>query len=137
VLRRWGEKPATGLPAYAGYPKTLPYVPCAYTPAQVRKAYGMDGPINSATTDGQTVAIVDAYCRPPGVRHEHLRAVNDPSHPLGKRLTPLRAPSFTHKAECGAPGWTGEQSLDIEAVHSLAPGPTSSTSGRPAAATRT
>ena len=29
---------------------------------------------------------------------------------------------FTKTEECEAPGWSGEQTLDVEAVHAMAPG---------------
>lgn len=122
----WGTQPATGLPAYgAGYPNPLPFATCGYNPAQIRKAYGMDQAVakgNDGT--GQTVAIVDAYESSTLAADLATYAnINDRSHPLNpNNFTIMTASHFSLQGPCNAPGWSGEQSLDVEAVHSLAPG---------------
>jgi subtilase family serine protease len=122
----WGAKPATGLPAYGTtYPNPLPYAVCGYDPGQIRKAYGMDQAVAKGIDGtGQTVAITDAYLS--STLASDLAAyanINDRSHPLNPaNFTIMTAPRFTQEAQCLAPGWSGEQSLDVEAVHSLAPG---------------
>ena len=120
----WGEKQATGFtnPYGSG---TLPYAPCGYTPAQIKGAYGLA----STTYDGsgQTVAIIDAFASP-----TILQDVNQWS--INRGLPTMKANQFTqvvasgtyHHPESGKKqdpqGWYGEETLDVEAVHGMAPG---------------
>ncbi|GAB3568226.1 S53 family peptidase [Amycolatopsis endophytica] len=119
----YGEKTDTTDPAYEG--QQLPYAPCGYTPAQLRSAYGLD----KVHSDGRgtTVAIVDAFASPTlyADAAEYAKR-NDPAHPL-------RRSQFAEKVfpanvdqeppdQCDAAGWYGEQTLDVEAVHAMAPG---------------
>ncbi|WP_435122843.1 S53 family peptidase [Amycolatopsis thermoflava] len=119
----YGEKIDTTDPAYQGQQR--PYAPCGYTPAQLRSAYGLDGV--RADGSGTTVAIVDAFASPTlyADAAEYARR-NDPAHPL-------RRSQFAEKVfpanvdqeppdQCDAAGWYGEQTLDVEAVHAMAPG---------------
>ncbi|MDQ0379604.1 S53 family peptidase [Amycolatopsis thermophila] len=119
----YGEKIDTTDPAYNGQQR--PYAPCGYTPAQLRSAYGLDKV--RADGSGTTVAIVDAFASPTlyADAAEYARR-NDPSHPL-------RQSQFAEKVfpanvdqeppdQCDAAGWYGEQTLDVEAVHAMAPG---------------
>ena len=82
-------------------------------------ASGIDG-------SGVTVAIVDAYASPTIVSDATTYAQrNDPTHPFKKS-------KFSQKAyrpfydggpnKCDASGWYGEETLDVEAVHTMAPG---------------
>ncbi len=62
----WGEQLATGFTnPYSNKgkkAKPLPYIPCGYTPQQIRGAYGLaDSPYDGS---GQTVAIIDAFASP-------------------------------------------------------------------------
>ncbi len=102
----------------------LTYVPCGYKPAQLRGAYNLT-PFQSAGYDGRgaTVAIVDAYASPflPGDAQRYA-ARNDSSHPLRSYQYSENLPlTFTDTEACGAGGWYGEQTLDVEAVHAMAP----------------
>ncbi len=119
----YGAVTDTTLPAYGdGYPFHPPWAVCGYTPSQLRSAYGLtDG---SDTGSGVTVAVVDAYASPTLESDAQTFALdNDPSYPLeSSQFSELLASSFTDKAECGASGWFGEQTLDVEAVHGMAPG---------------
>jgi subtilase family serine protease len=119
----YGEKTDTTDPAYAG--KNLPYAPCGYTPAQLRSAYGIDKV--GANGSGTTVAIVDAFASPTlyADAAEYARR-NDPGHPLTKsqfseKIFPTN-PALEPPDQCDAAGWYGEQTLDVEAVHGMAPG---------------
>ena len=114
--RYWGQKPATGLPEVNG--RTPSLAPCGYTPAQLRQAYGLD----SETGKGQTVAVV-------GIALNTLEQdVNTWSEHVGtQRLrpgqltvvpTPDGTPSDTSAQT--APGLV-ESTLDVEAVHGMAP----------------
>ncbi|TVT20541.1 S8/S53 family peptidase [Amycolatopsis rhizosphaerae] len=119
----YGEKTDTTDPAYNG--KNLPYAPCGYTPAQLRSAYGVDGV--GADGSGTTVAIVDAFASPTlyADAAEYARR-NDPAHPLlrsqfSEHVFPTN-PAQEGPDQCDAAGWYGEQTLDVEAVHAMAPG---------------
>ena len=74
---------------------------------------------------GTTVAVVDAYASPYILQDaKQFAAVNDPSHPFRtSQLTPEPADDATRSTdECDAGGWYGEETLDVEAVHTMAPG---------------
>ena len=59
-----------------------------------------------------------------------------PGHPfLASKYLQLLPPKFDRLKECDASGWSGEQTLDIEAVHEPHRAPTSSTSARRLAST--
>ncbi len=113
----------------------------AYSPAQIRAAYGM----NNLTEDGtgQTIAIVDAYDNP-----EIFQALDEFDNQFG--LTPAgetlydqygAASSFltildqngqptslpgTDPNGPGTSNWEGEETLDVEWAHAIAPGRRSS-----------
>ncbi|SFW91943.1 S53 family peptidase [Amycolatopsis australiensis] len=119
----YGEKIDTTDPAYNG--KQLPYAPCGYTPAQLRSAYGVDKA--GADGKGTTIAIVDAFASPTiyADASEYARR-NDPQHPLkqsqfSQHIFPPD-PVLEQPDQCDAAGWYGEETLDVEAAHGLAPG---------------
>jgi subtilase family serine protease len=106
------------------------FVPCdGYNGAQLQKAYGVDQlkPAGgSLPGTGQTVAITDAYGSP-----TILQDANKFSQVAG--LPPLNSSNFTvmepsgigNKKESKAQdplGWQAEVTLDVEAVHAMAPG---------------
>jgi subtilase family serine protease len=109
---------STKLPKFQG--KTLTYAPCGYTGPQLRSAYEGD---TTLTGKGITVGIVDAYAAPTIAADTNTYAENhgDGSYVKGQ-LTQVVPASFTHQKACGgAPGWYGEETLDVEAVHAMAP----------------
>ena len=117
----WGEKQATGFtnPYGSG---TLPYAPCGYTPAQIKGAYGISGYDGS----GQTVAIIDAYAAPTILQDVNQWSINRGLPTMqGNQLTQVVAPGTYHHPERGMmqdpQGWYGEETLDVEAVHGMAP----------------
>ncbi|HYS34469.1 MAG TPA: S53 family peptidase [Pseudonocardiaceae bacterium] len=122
----FGQKIDTTDPTFNG--KQLPYAPCGYNPSQLRGAYGIDKTV-AAGIDGRgvTVAIVDAFGSPnlfaDAVQYAKR---NDPAHPLlASQFTEQVAPPTPGQedpSQCDAAGWYGEQSLDVEAVHAMAPG---------------
>src|SRR5713226_2487863 len=114
----WGEKQAVGFPnPYGAGP--LPYAPCGYTPQQIRSAYGLSG--NGA---GQTVAIIDAFASP--TIQEDLDTWSGKRGISSTRITQVVAPGTYRHPEAGRvqdpQGWYGEETLDVEAVHGMAPG---------------
>ena len=120
----WAEKLATGFPNPYGS-GALPYVPCGYTPQQVRGAYGLTGtPFDGS---GQTVAVIDAYASPTIEQDVNRWSSNRGVAPFrGGQFTQVVAPGTFRHPESGLrqdpQGWYGEETLDIEAVHGMAPG---------------
>jgi subtilase family serine protease len=108
----------TPLPKYNG--TTLSYVPCGYVGSQLRAAYL--GQLNKLTGKGVTVGVVDAYASP-----TITADINTYSHLHGDGLfhlnqyTQAASPTFTNTKACDPGGWYGEQTLDVEALHALAP----------------
>jgi subtilase family serine protease len=124
----WDEDDAAGLPRYgSGYPDPLAWAPCGWTPPELRRAYGVDGPVdNGIDGSGVRVAVVGAYLSP--TLHADASTYarrNDPGHPLPRRRLVEQAllPELL-QTQCGIGGWYGEQTLDVEAVHAMAPGAT-------------
>ena len=117
----WGEKQATGFtnPYGAG---TLPYAPCGYLPSQLAGAYGLSGYDGS----GQTVAIIDAYASPTIVQDvNQWSALRGLPQFSGNQFKQVVAPGTFHHPESGQKqdpqGWSVEETLDVEAVHGMAP----------------
>jgi len=113
-------------PAFgAGFTEPLPYAVCGYTPPQLQSAYGLTSQISSGIDGtGVTVAIVDAYVSPTLLSDaQHYSQLNQPSQVLGSgQFSESLAKSFNQQELCEAPEWSGEQTLDVEAVHATAPG---------------
>jgi subtilase family serine protease len=116
----WSAKIATNKPpAYGVY---QPYTPCGYAPDQVQGAYGVSGAIGSGNDGtGVTVAILDAYWQKSLVSDLQTYSSN---HGLPAPDISLKkfGPYTDRKPKQQA--WYGEQSLDTDAVHSMAPGAT-------------
>ena len=126
----WGEvmQNDSGTQTLPRYPASnsplLPYAPCGYTPPQLREAYGVSG--GSATGNGVTVAIIDAYASSTIFNDAHQYSVNhDPTHVLTQsQFSQVVAPGTYRRPENARQdpqGWYGEESLDVEAVHGMAP----------------
>ena len=108
---------ATKLPKFDG--KYLPYAVCGYTGQQFRSAYEGDTDLDGS---GVTVGIVDAYAAPTIAKDANTYAVNhgDGSYANGQ-LKQVIPSTFTHQSACDPSGWYGEETLDVEAVHAMAP----------------
>jgi subtilase family serine protease len=122
----YGSTLDTTDPAYGGgFPSPLPYAVCGYTPPQLQSAYGLSGELAGGTTGrGVTVAILDAYASPTLYTDAHRYSLLNQTSAV---LTPGQfseqlSPTFDHVDLCQASGWFGEQTLDVEAVHTTAPG---------------
>lgn len=140
----WGQITADNQPSYKG--KKLLVNPCGYSPAQIRGAYGLDKVKQTGT--GATVAIIDAYA---SSTIEADLATYSAKHGLPamksgqftqtlpqplEQNTPELATNPAYAAVGGLPvglpilglpsfdpeGWSGEETLDVEAVHTLSPG---------------
>jgi len=125
----YGQLVDTTDPPFPGGPDPLPYIGCGYVPSQVRAGYGLDTPVAQGNDgSGQTVAILDAYQSPTLLAdaQEYAKA-HDPSHPLkSSQFKAYTGPGTPPPPSClqteDEQGWYGEQSLDVEAVHAIAPG---------------
>lgn len=92
---------------------------CGYVPGQLRGAY--EGG-SSLTGKGATVAITDAYAAPTILQDANRYATRHGDATFGAgQFTQSRPAAFTHQAACGPSGWYGEETLDVEAVHGMAP----------------
>jgi subtilase family serine protease len=120
----FGERTATlqtGVPPYA---TTLPWLNCGYTPQQMRLGYGA----NDVKEDGKgvTVAIVDIYGSPTIVEDANIYSLHH-SLPLltsknFRQILPAGILTVPASDPCGPQGWYVEESLDVDSVHSMAPG---------------
>jgi len=130
----WGEKSAAAdMPAVpSSFYQNIPYAPCGYTPAQLRGAYGVSG-LTSNGLDGRgvRVAIIDAYNSPTILADANNYAVLHGGKAFRngqwREVQPPNPNTFGYYDTvngdlCGEQGWYGEESLDVEAVHALAPG---------------
>jgi subtilase family serine protease len=108
----------TPLPDLEG--ATVPYSLCGYEPGQLRSAY--EGG-TTYTGAGQTVGIIDAYASPTIEADANTYATRhgDAAFADGQ-LSQVVPDTFTHAKECDPSGWYGEETLDVEAVHAMAPG---------------
>ena len=117
----WAQQLATGYTNPYGK-GALPYVPCGYTPQQVKGAYGITGYDGSR----QTVAIIDAYASPTIVSDANQWSTNRGLPQFtANQFTQVVAPGTYRHPESGnfqdPQGWYGEETLDVEAVHGMAP----------------
>jgi subtilase family serine protease len=110
----------TNFPVYGK--NTTPLAPCGYTPAQVRGLYGLT---TTNTGTGQTVAFVGATASPTLVqdvsKYSTLHGLPDPV------IKQVVAPGIYKHPDTPKqiPGdFYGEETLDAEAIHSMAPNAT-------------
>jgi len=120
----YGQKIASDKPA--AYGQHEPYVVCGYGPQQYQSAYGESGLLAAGVNGrGVTVAITDAYAAPTIVQdaQRYSQVHQQPLFTPGQftQITP-DPNGYDLVDECGAPGWYGEETLDVEAVHAMAPG---------------
>jgi subtilase family serine protease len=113
----WDQTPAVGFTDPYGS-ATLPYTVCGYTPQQIKGAYGITGYDGA----GQTVVIIDAYASPTIQRDLDIWSRNRglPSTQIDQVVLP--GLYLTPENQYLDPqGWYGEETLDVEAVHGMAP----------------
>ena len=120
----YAQKTAFAQPA--AYGKHQPYAVCGYVPQQYQSAYGETALLRSGVTGrGATVAITDAYASPTIYQdaQKYNRVHHQPRFRPGQfsQITPA-ADGYDLINECDAQGWYGEETLDVEAVHAMAPG---------------
>src|SRR5882757_6750622 len=112
----YGSKTNTALPD--AYGVKAPYAIQGYTGDQLRAAYGT----GSYTGKGVTVAITDAYASPTiaADASQYAKNTGGKAYKSGQ-LTQVLPDEYTNTTDCDAAGWYGEESLDVEAVHAVAP----------------
>jgi subtilase family serine protease len=116
----YGQKIAVNEPSAYGIKQ--PWTNCGYTPRQIRGAYHVAQ--SGMTGKGQTVAIVDAYASPTMLSdaNEYARVTGDKPFAPGQYTQDLASNFYDTAANvCDAPGWYGEETLDVESVHGMAP----------------
>ena len=134
----WGQSLATQAPGADGQAH-LPNVVQGYTPQQLQGAYGTAAAIKRGLNGtGQTVAVIDAYSLPTlvndadtwsadhGLPQPRL-VINDNAaerdQPQGPTI-PTDVPIVGGLNLQDPQGLFGEETLDVEAVHAMAPGAT-------------
>jgi len=110
----------------AAYGKTsFPTYICGYSPKQLRGAYDVQSAVSHGTNGhGVTVAIIDAYDSPTILADANATAtaVGDAPFAPGQFIDSSDPSQWDLQDECG--DWSTEESLDVEAVHGMAPGAT-------------
>jgi subtilase family serine protease len=89
-------------------------------PDQIRGAYGVDA--SGLQGNGQTVAIIDAYASP--TIQQDLDQWSANRKMSSTTITQVIAPGTLNRPENrrqDPQGWYGEETLDVEAVHGMAP----------------
>ncbi len=102
------------------YGTHAPYAVKGYTGRQLRAAYGA----GSYNGKGVTVAITDAFASPTIVADAQKYAARNGDAPYKRGQLSQVLPDdyrYTSPDECDASGWYGEETLDVEAVHAVAP----------------
>ena len=102
----------------------VPWTVKGYTPDQIKGAYGLAG--SGLDGSGQTVAIIDAYASPTILADVNQWSINRGLPTMNpSQLVQVVAPG-TYKRpqnpQQDPQGWYGEETLDVEAVHGMAPG---------------
>lgn len=117
--RWWGEQNNTDVPQKypAGFQSNSL---CGYTGTQVRAMYKLS---NGNTGAGTTIGVVGAYNSDTVVADTNQAAAQLGVPPLasGQYSAVLPQGGFTDAQECGAEGWNAEQTLDVQASHTIAP----------------
>jgi hypothetical protein len=102
------------------------YAPCGYAGAQLQNAYGVGSAIASGNDGtGVTVAVIDAFASPTAGADlaRYSREHGLPAPKLKEQVPPGIYKHPTTK-KYDPSGWAGEEQLDLEAVHTMAPGAT-------------
>jgi subtilase family serine protease len=119
----WGQYTQT-LPKAYGRTKFNTYI-CGYDPAQLRRAYGTSSLVSKGTNgQGVDVAIIDAYASPTmfADANAYAKTFGEPALKQSQYTETTFTP-FDLQDECGGEeGWNGEETLDVEALHGMAPG---------------
>ena len=120
----YAQKIASNKPA--AYGKHQPYAVCGYGPQQLQSAYGESSLLKYGVDGGGvTVAVTDAYAAPTmyADAQKYNLVHHQPLFQPGQFSQIVPPPNgFDQTALCGPQDWYGEETLDVEAVHAMAPG---------------
>jgi subtilase family serine protease len=98
-------------------------VPCGYAGAQLQRAYGVAADHAAGINGlGQTVVVIDAFASPTLGRDVHIYSRRHGMPPATISETVLHGGCHTACKRSDRQGWYGEETLDVEAVHTTAPG---------------
>jgi subtilase family serine protease len=102
-------------------PATASWTVKGYTPAQIKGTYGISGYDGA----GQTVAVIDAYASPTILADVNQWSTNRDLPTMGPsqfvQVVPPGVYRRPQNPKQDPQGWYGEETLDIEAVHGMAP----------------
>lgn len=118
----FGQKLATDQPT--AYGRHQPYATCGYVPSQLQSVYGETQLIAAGLNGrGYTVAITDAFASPTMLGDAHTYSIRhgQPAFRAGQ-YTELRPDTYNVADPVDAQNWYNEETLDVEAVHAMAPG---------------
>jgi subtilase family serine protease len=120
----WGDTVAQlDSPTPFPYGSNLPWIPCGYTPQQLQQAYGVNKV--KQTGQGVRIAITDLYYSK--TLEEDVNRFSE-NHGLPAltylnfaQIIPPGVNVIPQGDPCSAIGWQVEQTLDVTAVHLMAP----------------
>src|SRR5262249_18377341 len=125
---RWSQQVAHNLPKFGKFGTNIPWIECKKTPPMLRKAYGIDGAVARGIDGrGVRVGIVDAFAAPT-ILQDAIKYTqrHDPDHVFKRsqyrEIVPPGIFRVPANDPCDPQGWYGEETLDVEAVHAIAPG---------------
>jgi subtilase family serine protease len=126
----WGQKTVTNTDTPDG--TTLPsspsaFAPCGYAGEQLQGLYGMkDAIANGTDGSGVTVGIIDAYASRTieSDANTYFTRHGLPTFAAGqfRQVVSPGTYQFPENPAQDPEGWAGEETLDVEAVHTMAPG---------------
>jgi subtilase family serine protease len=125
----FGQKIAKKAPK--AYGKRQPYAPCGYTPKQLQGTYDLKSSLAKGLDGrGVTVAITDAYASPTILADANKYATKHGQKAFKSgQFNQVLPDAYRYGYDdtvngdlCGEQGWYGEETLDVEAVHAVAPG---------------
>ncbi|WP_194890988.1 S53 family peptidase [Catenulispora pinisilvae] len=114
------KAPSTTPAVPSGYTTPATLAQCSLVPSELRQAYGVSS--TGLTGKGATIAIVNWYGSPTMQADANQYAVNHGDKPFAPgQYSEVNDPSqYTNQAACGF-GDYGEESLDVDMAHGLAP----------------
>jgi subtilase family serine protease len=118
----FGQKVATDKPK--AYGSRAPYAVCGYYPNQLQSAYGETSLLKHGIDGrGVTVAITDAFAAPTMLFDaNHYSSLHGQPQFRNGQYREIRPAQFNVADPVDAQGWYGEEALDVESVHGMAPG---------------
>ena len=118
----WAQRFTVNQPR--AYGQQQPWIVCGYAGAQMQDAYDVGGNIASGNDgSGETVAILDAFASPTIVEDIQTYSQRHRLPPADVKQTIFK-PCKSHCSIENQQGWYGEETLDFDAVHTMAPGAT-------------